>query len=263
MIQLDRWHKALVAFSALAKCEAIVPTYSSSAETTDRFRDLGLPKMPLLCSDVVIPNPVQVSGMLSALIDALLELAGDEPQGAEIWRRLCIGVQASQVDAQSGAIPNVPLAWLPARRIRCKQSALWVRQLYEGRAFVLALSSGNDLSVLVGDLPLRTHLQNAGVNCASQLSSFLKRCANRVRRAESLITLLSCPGRHVSSSLDDARFVCLSCHQVSPLSHALAWMRRPCPMFDQSKAGECANALRESATLERTLMRRVKALLVP
>ena len=181
-IQLDRWHKALVAFSALAECEPLVPALASKAETTDRFRVLGLPRQILLSADVLIPNAVQVSHLLSGLSGQLPTLTGKESQGAELWRRLVIGEPESQTNPDLRSIPAIPLAWLPPRRLRTKQPAKWIRQMYEGRNFVSRISSLNDLSAVLAGLPLEIHLQRAGVCSPQQLLAFGKRSTQRAKR---------------------------------------------------------------------------------
>ena len=117
-IQLDRWHKALVALSALAVCEPLVASSVTQAPMTDSFRSLGLPRQPLWVIDLLIPNSGDVAALVSGIRDQVPSLSGQETKGSELWRRLTIGTAESQVDSQLGLLPKAPLPWLPPMRIR-------------------------------------------------------------------------------------------------------------------------------------------------
>ena len=224
------------------------------------MRVLGLPCQTLLASDVLIPNPVEVSELLSGLATELPNLTGSEPAGAELWRRLTLGQPDSQNHASLGTIPNLPLPYLPPHRIRSKQSAEWVRQVYQSRSFLSLLRSSNDLGLEVFGTSLATHLQQAGVCSLEQLREYGKRCTMRATRARSILAFVSRGGSHVTDSASGIRFLCASCSKSPPLSHALRWLSRPCPQFDPVKAHACSLLLEEAALTAQRLAESVKTL---
>eukprot|EP00971_Amphidinium_carterae_P017714 349101-Amphidinium_carterae.1 len=117
-IQLDRFTKALQSLQSLCALEPVVAAKLTGRQGCGWAGRFGISVLhQLILPGLLIPGWVDVQSRLQAVLEAPPQLPGAESHAAELWRRLKLGEDHSQM-SDVGKLPSHSILWdvLPVPR---------------------------------------------------------------------------------------------------------------------------------------------------
>ena len=255
---LELFGHALQSFQGLACYEEVICRPGERAEM-EKWPTTHLPPSPKLKLKILLPHWQAARGMLLDLVVQVPAVSGSERPHADMWRRLALGAEGSQLK-EHGTLPAVALVWRPPKRIPMKTRApTWIREQHETRGFRAAISGHPAFHMDIDGTRFSQILKERGIANQLMMGRFFQAQHQQAQRtAKFLAHALTAKDRkmHITSEvLIGERPCCAACLRVGTLSKAFNWVQLPCPhVHDFDPQQVLAKLRRQQGTTPLSLM---------